>query len=114
MTCDSVREMLEAYALGALEPAERAQVEAHLKSCAECRQMARALADDAALLPQALAYASPLLLPASLKNRVLDAVQPSGRRDPYTVNRPPIRRPWFNWRTLGFALAALLLIVAFA
>jgi anti-sigma factor RsiW len=35
--CDQFRELIEAYALGALDPEERSQLEAHLATgCADC------------------------------------------------------------------------------
>lgn len=74
---------LEAYALGALEPAERAEVERHLAGCPDCRARVRELEDAAHLLPQALAAVSPLEPPADLERRVLADMpaQPSpGRR----------------------------------
>jgi hypothetical protein len=64
-------ESLEAYALGALEPDERADVERHLAGCPECRARARELEAAAHRLPQALAAASPLELPGDLERRVL-------------------------------------------
>ena len=39
MRCDDVRELLEAYALDVLDADERALVEAHLASCADCRAL---------------------------------------------------------------------------
>src|SRR6266545_1298662 len=80
MDCAHTRELLEQYVLGALEPEERSEVERHLESCAECR---------------ALAAASALQPPAALRERVLAAAAPSGRRP------RPVRR-----RTLAVALAA--------
>jgi anti-sigma-K factor RskA len=66
-----VDELLEAYALGALEPDEARAVEAHLAGCARCRALADAARETAA----ALAYAAPLFdPPASLRARVLARV----------------------------------------
>lgn len=75
MSCDEVRELLEAYALDALEPDERARVEAHLSTCAECRAVAAGYAESLARLPEALALASPLRLPPKLKERLLHAIE---------------------------------------
>ena len=37
MTCQELRDMFELYALGALEPAEKAEIEAHLaRGCENC------------------------------------------------------------------------------
>jgi anti-sigma-K factor RskA len=54
--CDQFREMYEAYALGALDPPERAALEAHLATgCAEC---AKSVAEARWLVSQ-LAYLAP-------------------------------------------------------
>jgi hypothetical protein len=112
MSCDRVREQLEAYALGALDDNERAQVEAHLSTCDACRQLAAEYAQVITLLPQALAYASPVSMPASLKPRVMRGVQVPPTVDKAS-NQPRPWQAWLNWRTLGFALAVLLLLFAF-
>jgi hypothetical protein len=75
-------ELLEAYALGALEPDERADVERHLAGCPECRARVRELEAAAHRLPQALAAASPLEPPAHLERRVLaGAAEADGSRE---------------------------------
>src|SRR5436190_231315 len=71
MDCEQVREQLEAYALGALEPDERDRVARHLAGCPECRRLAAAYAEVAADLPLALAAASPLRPPPELKERLV-------------------------------------------
>lgn len=75
-------DLLEAYALGALEADERHAVERHLATCTECRRQAADLAATADLLPLALAAASSLRPPADLKDRVLRAVHGSATADP--------------------------------
>src|SRR5215207_454787 len=74
MDCERTREHLEAYALDALEPAERAEIERHLVTCAECREIADALAETVAQFPAALATASPVVPPGDLRDRLLRAV----------------------------------------
>jgi anti-sigma factor RsiW len=49
-TCSWVRTSLGVYVLGAIEPAERAEVDAHLSSCALCRDEVAGLACLPALL----------------------------------------------------------------
>ncbi|MBA3518790.1 MAG: anti-sigma factor, partial [Rhizobiales bacterium] len=66
---------LEAYALGTLAPDERALVAWHLDGCTTCRRRSMELADVAAMLPEALAAAAPLMPPAALKELVLAAVE---------------------------------------
>jgi anti-sigma factor RsiW len=36
MDCEQVKELLDAYALGAVEPEEAAALEAHMEDCARC------------------------------------------------------------------------------
>ncbi|MDQ3695656.1 MAG: anti-sigma factor [Chloroflexota bacterium] len=71
MKCEHVRADLAAYALGSLSAAERTAIERHLAGCADCRRQAAELADAVAMLPRALAAASPLAPPASLKADLL-------------------------------------------
>ncbi len=47
------RALLGAYALGAVDQAEREQVEAHLAGCAACRQELARLQEAADMLPPA-------------------------------------------------------------
>jgi anti-sigma-K factor RskA len=70
---DQFRELIEAYALGALDANERAALEAHLASgCSEC---ARALA-EARLVVTQLAYLAPPTEPSDmLRARVLRSVR---------------------------------------
>jgi Putative zinc-finger len=51
VTCDSVERLsLGAYVLGALDPVERAEIEAHLSGCASCRDELAGLAAMPGLL----------------------------------------------------------------
>lgn len=77
---DELKHDAAAYALGVLEPAERAAFEAHLASCAECTTEVRQLRVAASALPHAVPQVSP---PPSLRARVLDqAVRGAGSSDP--------------------------------
>jgi hypothetical protein len=99
MDCAHVRELLEEYALGALEPSEHAEVERHLAACPECREQARELEALAGRLPSALASASALEPPPPLRERVLAAVD--------EAEQPPLpRRRALPRRALAIALAA--------
>jgi hypothetical protein len=48
--CQHVRQSLGVYVLGAIDPAERSQVDAHLAGCAECQEELAGLAGLPALL----------------------------------------------------------------
>jgi hypothetical protein len=123
MHCEEIKPLLEAGALGALEPEERAAVEQHLAGCAECRQLAQAYAEAAHALPDALAARSPLNVPPALKGLVLQSLgaQPQPQPSPATAGRKmpaPSRRPgrplWHLPRvavTFASVLVAILALV---
>jgi predicted anti-sigma-YlaC factor YlaD len=49
-SCRTIRELLGVYVVGAIEPGERAAVDAHLNQCFDCREELAALAPLPALL----------------------------------------------------------------
>ena len=71
--CDQFRELIEAYALGALDLEDRAALEAHLATgCAEC---AKAV-EEARWLVSQLAYTAPQAAPSDmLKGRLMQTVR---------------------------------------
>src|SRR3954467_7988513 len=71
MTCNEAQELLEAYALGALDPVEQRQIAAHIAECSDCARIARAYqqAVDHLALDVPLVKASP-----RLKDRVLGGI----------------------------------------
>jgi hypothetical protein len=111
---DQAAELLEGYALGALEPAEAAMVDEHLEEgCEDCEQEVSGLVH----MLQALPLASRLVAPPSddLKVRVLDAIQLDAtetntssatmtRRDE-RVPIPISSRVWMTQRVQGVAAA---------
>lgn len=113
MTCDQVRELLEGYALGVLDADETSRVEAHIASCADCRELVARYAEVLAGLPDALALASPLRLPDTIKRRLLTtieagATEPPAQPTPATPQRSPrrgIRRLLVLAGSLALALA---------
>jgi len=77
---DELKHDAAAYALGVLEPDERAAFEAHLASCAECAAEVRQMRLAASALPYTVPQVSP---PLSLRARILDqAVRGAGSLDP--------------------------------
>jgi hypothetical protein len=103
--CQMTRELLEAYALGALEDDERTAVERHLETCADCRALAAELVETANELPLALGAVSPLRPPPGLKAQVLRQVAPEERVES--------RRWW--WRpSAALALVSVVLAALFA
>jgi anti-sigma-K factor RskA len=99
---------LALYAMGSLEGDERAALEAHLETCAACRNELDALRADLALVALSAPGAAPR--PAA-RARLLSAVAREPRGGAATI-APAKSRPW---RTLVPSLAAAALaIVAFA
>jgi anti-sigma-K factor RskA len=95
------------YALGVLNPHERARFEAHLEACPACREELAELRQAAELLPLAPPAAEP---PAGLEARTLAAVRRAAVQDgsgapavPAPGAAAPRRRAW----ALGLGAAAL-------
>ena len=118
MICEQIREMIGAYALGALDASDQAMVETHLAECPDCRQLLNEYAELVNTLPQAVALASPLQLPNSLKTRLLQSLEtaplltvaaPASKKSQQTLPRP--KSSWWHTRPLAVAAAALLVVV---
>jgi len=72
-------ELIALATLGVLPSSDGAELDAHLKTCAPCRETARAFTQTVAVLPESLDLLEP---PAALRRRLLSAVygSPSARR----------------------------------
>ncbi len=104
---------LALYALGALLGEERATLEAHLKSCPECRAELERLRGDAALLAFSTSGPRP---PVRSRARLLAAIAseapPAAARVPAPVKEER-RSSWSFWFAgLGWAAAAAAVIFA--
>lgn len=117
MTCDDIRDRLEAYALGDLTPEEREQVAAHLAGCPACRAELAEIENALAHLPVALAAASGLQAPATVKDRLLETV----RSDQPTLTPIPVtpasrlrwrRRDWWTASRVAFLAIVVALVVS--
>jgi len=80
MKHDEVGELLEPYALGALDPEEAAAVAAHLEECDECRAELAVIRRVADGLPAALEFTSPLRVHPSARRRLLASIQGPARQ----------------------------------
>jgi hypothetical protein len=134
MQCDEVRELADAYGLGALDAAEREAADRHAESCPTCRR----LLEEASLAASSIALATPVhRAPAALHSSVMRqvAAEPSGSGRAIPLGRFPNRAgalttsheiprrappkqgsaPWW-WGKQGLAasLAVLLLLGAAA
>ena len=109
--CAQFRELMEAYALGALDPEERAALEAHLATgCPDC---AKTL-EEARWLVSQLAYAAPEATPSDmLKGRLMQTVRAEAQFHSATKPRLlPARNVIPIW--LWAAVAALLVFSAYS
>jgi Anti-sigma-K factor rskA/Putative zinc-finger len=72
MTCQELQDMFELYALGVLEPGEKAEIDAHLaRGCANCQE---SLADALALNAGVLSFVPAVRPSRRLKRRLLSSV----------------------------------------
>jgi hypothetical protein len=88
-----------AYALRALEEAERGRFEQHLAGCPRCRE-------EVAVMRSALPSTSPVAPPAALKQRVMASVRAEA-----TEARQPQRRPLVPALALAAAAAVVAVVV---
>jgi len=105
MTHDELRELAAAYALGAITEGQRAEVEAHLAECAECRAEVESLAP----VVQGLAYTVPMQAPPpSLREKVLAAAR---SESPAAEIAPTAESPsaGLSWAALS-GIAALFVV----
>ena len=89
------RDDLVAYSLGALEPGEEREVEAHAPSCARCSRELEALVPAVAVLGESVEQIEP---PPELRERVMAAVRSDVERAAEVrepgAERPAMRRGW--------------------
>ncbi|MEA2447006.1 MAG: hypothetical protein QOK47_643 [Actinomycetota bacterium] len=101
---EEIKELLAAYALGAVPAEEIAEVRAHILSCEECMAEADEFAEVSASL--AIAVGSERL-PAGFADRVLELVHTD-------VGEVAESAPQRRWRWLpAYVLAASMVVVAF-
>jgi len=84
-----VHGLVGAYLLHALEPGERAEVEAHLAACPDCREEVDSLRSATASLAGQVVETPP----ASLRARVMRTASETPQLRPVAAGRP--RRRWF-------------------
>jgi predicted anti-sigma-YlaC factor YlaD len=108
-SCRNFRELLGVYVVGAIEPAERAAVDAHLSQCYECREELAALAPLPALLhrvPLAEAERIGAAWPAEP-----DPAEPSAEILDGLLKQVAARRRTRRFRSMFTAAAAVLIAV---
>jgi anti-sigma-K factor RskA len=109
--CDQFREMYEAYALGTLDPSERAALEAHLATgCAECL---KAVAEARWLVAQ-LAYLAPEASTSDmLKGRLMQILRSEAKSSVPASTGAKTRRASGVPYWLSAGIAALLLLTLY-
>lgn len=100
-----LREALGAYILGGLEPSERHAVEAHLQTCAECREEVA----DLAALPPLLGRLRPEEATGGLTSSPVDALD--GVLAAIAAERRRLKASMWGWRAATAAAALALLFV---
>jgi anti-sigma-K factor RskA len=109
-----------AYLLGALEPEEAAELEAHIEGCERCRSRLRWLAPAIRSLPESVERVEP---PRELRERLMEEVRVDARAAEAAATasdrarpRPPgwARRLRLGWRPLAGLAALALVAVAVA
>jgi anti-sigma-K factor RskA len=93
VNCDEAQDLLALNAVGALEPAERAQMEHHTATCPTCAPLAAQYVDVASLMSAAL---EPVPPPARLRRNLMAQV--------YAEASAAAPNPW--WRRLVAAIPA--------
>jgi hypothetical protein len=101
--CREIKQALGVYVLGAIDPAERAQVDEHLSSCQECREELASLAGLPAMLRKVpIVEAERLTAPE--QDPELAGV-PSAELLTSLIARTTNVRRMHRWRTLAAAAA---------
>ncbi len=113
-TCSDLQDLIPAYALNAVDDADRRRIQEHLPNCPDCSQQVAEYMPVVEMLPYAAPQVEP---PAELKYRVLAAF-PAVARPPAAplVDRVLARFDWVRalFRSPAYSLAALVLVVAVA
>jgi anti-sigma-K factor RskA len=92
MTHDEVLELSGLYVLDALEPSERAAVDAHLATCGDAHDE---IAEMGGVVPALALLAEPVDAPPELKSRVLAAVASEAARTRPVTAKPTVEvAPW--------------------
>lgn len=115
--------MLAAQALNALDAAELRDLEAHLQSCAECRQQLSEWEETASGLAFASLEARPLEPSRQLRGRILEAIRADSKargvskeakdgHRPQASNVVPLKRPgtWSSAQTWSAIAAGVVLV----
>ena len=107
-SCREIRHSLGVYVLGAIEPGERAQVDEHLATCADCREELASLAGLPALLRRVPTAEAERLAVADQADSATDETPPDHLL-PALLARTTQTRRIRRWRELAAAAAVAVL-----
>lgn len=107
-SCREIRHSLGVYVLGAIEPGDRAQVDEHLATCAECREELASLAGLPALLRRVPTAEAERLAVADQADSATDGT-PRDDLLPSLLARTAQARRVRRWRELAAAAAVVVL-----
>jgi anti-sigma factor RsiW len=108
-SCRTFRELLGVYVVGAIEPSERAAVDAHLNQCYECREELASLAPLPALLHRVSSEDAERILLASPPS--FDPAESSAQMLDSLLERVEATRRTKRFRSLFTAAAAIVIAV---
>lgn len=109
MSGEDIHTQVGAYALDALSEDQRIEFEAHLRTCASCRQEARGLTETTALLGSVTAQQPP----PGLRDQVMSTIGRTRQLPPPVFHADQRRSRWVQRATALAAAACLLVAVAF-
>ena len=114
MECPEARISLGVYVLGAIDPAERAQVDAHLATCRDCRDELAGLAGLPALLSRVSTEEAIALAAADEPFPAAFGAGPEPPREllATVLDLTAARRRRRRWREASLGVAAALIIAA--
>jgi hypothetical protein len=114
MECPEARISLGVYVLGAMDPAERAQVDAHLATCRDCRDELAGLAGLPALLSRVSIEEAIALADTGESSPGLAGEAPEPPRElvATVLDLTAARRRRRRWLEAGVGVAAALIIAA--
>jgi predicted anti-sigma-YlaC factor YlaD len=108
-SCREIRHSLGVYVLGAIDPAERAQVDEHLATCADCREELASLAGLPALLRRVPTAEAERLAVADQADRAAEETAAGDEMLPSLLARTAKARRVRRWRELAAAAAVVVL-----
>ncbi len=104
-----IGELAASYVLGALEPDEVEQVELHLLSCAECRDLVETEREVVNLLPF---IAEPVSVPARARRSLLSRIRSEPEDELPTIGAPPRSNVATILTRLGWVAAVSVAVLA--